>query len=235
MLNGGPCSAVRSYSHYVLVYAVFILHSITIVRLRAHLRLAERGGVDVVSLLNVLDRCDAPRALLRDAAALLRPGGRLLLALRLPLDCFVLGRSDRPRRPREGLLQPAVAPASWAEAAGALVAGVTAREGLTLEAFAQAPEPRGGVSSCRPTSAREDTDWRPLPRAVTSEPTPRTHTVISWCVCIPCRCRTSARAIAATRASTRWTTLSASSASRAEVGVGCPRVAQFPHRPASNP
>ena len=40
---------------------------------------------DVVSCLNVLDRCDRPVSLLRDLKNLLQPGtGRVLLALVIP-------------------------------------------------------------------------------------------------------------------------------------------------------
>ena len=135
----------------------------------------------------MLGRSDRPRRRRdRSEIAPRRDRDEIATRSRRDRDEIATFTTATPRgRPREGLLQPAVAPANWAEAAGALVEGVTAREGLSLEAFAQAPEPRGGVSSCRPTSAREDTDRRPLPRAV-SEPTPRTHTVISWRVCIPC-------------------------------------------------
>jgi SAM-dependent methyltransferase len=48
------------------------------------------GQFDVVSIFNVLDRCDHPGDLLRDAARLLRPGtGRLLIAVVLPFSEFV--------------------------------------------------------------------------------------------------------------------------------------------------
>lgn len=39
---------------------------------------------DVVSLLDVLDRCDRPRSLLRAASALRAPGGHLLISVPLP-------------------------------------------------------------------------------------------------------------------------------------------------------
>ena len=44
---------------------------------------------DVVSIQNVLDRCDHPADLLRGAVRLLRPGGVLLLAVVLPFSEFV--------------------------------------------------------------------------------------------------------------------------------------------------
>lgn len=44
---------------------------------------------DVVSLLNVLDRCDRPRTLLQRIRELLKPQGRLLLAVVLPFCPFV--------------------------------------------------------------------------------------------------------------------------------------------------
>lgn len=45
----------------------------------------DEGGFDVVSCLNVLDRCDSPLALLADLRALVKPDtGRLLLAVVLP-------------------------------------------------------------------------------------------------------------------------------------------------------
>jgi len=63
----------------------------------------EDGQFDVVSLLNVIDRCDRPAELLRDAARLVRrDGGRLLLAVVLPLSEFVED-ADARRSPRAPL------------------------------------------------------------------------------------------------------------------------------------
>ncbi len=51
----------------------------------------EEGGFDVISALNLLDRCDAPASLLRRIRGALRPGGaaRLLLAVVLPFKPYV--------------------------------------------------------------------------------------------------------------------------------------------------
>jgi len=44
---------------------------------------------DLVACCNILDRCSRPRSLLREMRRLLRPGGRLLLAVVLPFKPFV--------------------------------------------------------------------------------------------------------------------------------------------------
>lgn len=45
---------------------------------------ADLGSFDVVSLLNVLDRCDRPRSLLKRALSLLEPEGVIVFAVPLP-------------------------------------------------------------------------------------------------------------------------------------------------------
>ena len=44
---------------------------------------------DIISCLNVLDRCDKPLSLLRSIYNSLSPGGYVLLAVVLPFDPFV--------------------------------------------------------------------------------------------------------------------------------------------------
>ncbi len=69
---------------------------------------------DLVTCLNVLDRCARPRSLLSNLASALEPGGRLVLATPFPFDPFVydgpesvdpLERLDIP----EGAWEPSVA------------------------------------------------------------------------------------------------------------------------------
>jgi SAM-dependent methyltransferase len=55
------------------------------------------GVYDVVSILNVLDRCDHPGELLAAARRLLAPDGRLLLAVVLPFSEFVEEGTARRR------------------------------------------------------------------------------------------------------------------------------------------
>jgi SAM-dependent methyltransferase len=59
-------------------------------------------GFDVVSLFNVLDRCDEPLTLLQQCRRLLRPGGLFLLAVVLPFCPFVEDGAAQ-RRPSEKL------------------------------------------------------------------------------------------------------------------------------------
>ncbi|HET7544276.1 MAG TPA: methyltransferase [Polyangiaceae bacterium] len=72
---------------------------------------------DLVSCLNVLDRTERPRRLLRRMHELLRPGGRLLLALALPYDPFFYRGSTTP----EPLERLACAEPSWEAAVNGLV------------------------------------------------------------------------------------------------------------------
>ena len=64
-----------------------------------------------VSLLNVLDRCDAPRSLLQSALRMLHPNGVLLVATVLPFCAKVYegvkGEFDAKRDPRQPLSLPA--------------------------------------------------------------------------------------------------------------------------------
>jgi 2-polyprenyl-3-methyl-5-hydroxy-6-metoxy-1,4-benzoquinol methylase len=49
---------------------------------------------DVITCLNLLDRCDRPLSLLRDLRASLKPGGRVIVALVLPFTPYVeIGKS----------------------------------------------------------------------------------------------------------------------------------------------
>ncbi len=65
---------------------------------------------DVVSILNVLDRCDFPLNMIDNAVSLLKPGGLLLIATPLPLKPYV--RSARGSRPQKQPL-PTINDPTW--------------------------------------------------------------------------------------------------------------------------
>lgn len=112
-------------------------------------------GASVVALLNVLDRCDDPRVLLRDAAALLRPGGVLLIAVVLPFRPFVEdGMRKRPPSFSLGLNPDA----GFEHSAALLWEKLLAPSGLNLEHFARVPYLSQGDQVCRVYSL-EDSIW----------------------------------------------------------------------------
>jgi len=57
--------------------------------LAGHSKVNFDGEFDCIALLNVLDRCDKPLTLLKEVKSMLRPGGKLLLAVVLPFRPFV--------------------------------------------------------------------------------------------------------------------------------------------------
>ena len=89
---------------------------------------------DAILCLNVLDRCAYPRSLLRHLRAALADGGRLLLAVPLPLAPHVqhAGATADPEEPL-----PAAEP-SW-EAGAASIARELGAAGLRIERLARAP------------------------------------------------------------------------------------------------
>jgi hypothetical protein len=100
------------------------------------------GGYDVVSLLNLLDRCDHPGDMLADAARLIRPGsGRVLIALVLPFSEFV--EDGTRRRAPYGPLPMAGARcgdgASFEDSLSAFLMRVVAPAGLVVERLARVP------------------------------------------------------------------------------------------------
>jgi SAM-dependent methyltransferase len=104
------------------------------------------GGAvfDAVLCLNVLDRCAYPLSLLRHLRETVAPGGRLLLAVPLPLAPHVQRRGGTAD-PEEALPAPA---ASW-EAGAASVAAIVERAGLRVERLARAPYLCRGDSATR--------------------------------------------------------------------------------------
>ncbi|KAL6055853.1 Methyltransferase-like protein 9 [Balamuthia mandrillaris] len=100
---------------------------------------------DVVSCLNVLDRCDKPKTLLRQMKDALRPGsGRLLLAIVLPFHPFVEdGPSWSQKQPSEQLLPSNLCNLrccfDWEATVEGLVKDVFAPMGLKLEKWARVP------------------------------------------------------------------------------------------------
>ena len=103
-------------------------------------------GFDCVALLNVLDRCDAPRTLLAQLRRLLRPDtGRLLLAVVLPFRPFVEEGTLR-RAPAETLGLPPNG--GFEESLAQLYATVLQPLGLRLEAVSRAPYLSDGDQAC---------------------------------------------------------------------------------------
>lgn len=98
------------------------------------------GPYDVVSCLNVLDRCDHPLTLLANLRAGLKDQGILVVALVLPYRPFVYDGS-RSRDPSERLPLDA---RSWEECVGVLCSRVLEPLGLSVEAFTRTPYLSGG-------------------------------------------------------------------------------------------
>ncbi|MGD8862377.1 MAG: methyltransferase [Myxococcales bacterium] len=90
---------------------------------------------DAVLCLNVLDRCNRPRSLLRNLRAALSPGAPLLLSVPLPLRPHV-HVGPRTADPDEPLPDP---DDSWEQGAATLAADVLQPAGLSVQRLARAP------------------------------------------------------------------------------------------------
>lgn len=98
------------------------------------------GPYDVISLLNVLDRCDKPLTLLAEARAALAPRGRLVIALVLPYRPFVYdGALSRAPAERLPLTRP-----TWEGATSELCELALAPLGLEVESVSRVPYLSGG-------------------------------------------------------------------------------------------
>jgi SAM-dependent methyltransferase len=93
------------------------------------------GKFDVVALLDVIDRCDRPRSLLKAAASLLAPDGRLLVSVPLPVrpHVDVGGHTVDPDEPITGSGE------TWEEALADLIDGTIEPAGLEVRRIARAP------------------------------------------------------------------------------------------------
>lgn len=98
------------------------------------------GPYDVISLLNVLDRCDRPLSLLGNLRTALGPEGRLVIALVLPYRPFVYDGA-LTREPAERL---PLRTTSWEAATSDLVDDVLTPLGLEIEVCARVPYLSGG-------------------------------------------------------------------------------------------
>jgi len=110
---------------------------------------------DVISCLNVLDRCSRPHTLLKQMAALLKPDtGLLLLAIVLPFEPFVENvvswtQSD----PEEVLLETYD---DWEESVQCLIQDVFVPLGLKVKSFSRVPYLCCGMSAQEPVVVLDD-------------------------------------------------------------------------------
>ncbi len=91
---------------------------------------------DLISCLNVLDRCDAPLHMLRQIHSKLSPGGHLLLALVLPYQPFVESGMSQSS-PSE--LLPLSEDDSWEVSVGQLWEGTLKPLGFELVTVSRLP------------------------------------------------------------------------------------------------
>lgn len=96
---------------------------------------------DCVSLLNLLDRCDAPLSMLRDASRLATSDGCVLVALVLPFSDFVEDGAKRraPRHPLEMGGARCGDGATFETSLAAFIERVLPRAALRLERLARVP------------------------------------------------------------------------------------------------
>ena len=115
------------------------------------------SSFDAVSLLNVLDRCQKPRQLLRHCLQSLKTGGVFIVALALPYRPFYFDGPSTPE-PLERLeCDPGTrtGAARWEDGARRFIERDLLPLGLTLECFARAPYLSAG-DSARPLYELDD-------------------------------------------------------------------------------
>lgn len=100
---------------------------------------------DAVSLLNVLDRCQRPRQLLRHCLEALRPGGTFIVALALPYRPFYFDGPATPD-PHERLECDPGPDGTWEDAARRFIERDLLPLDLTLQRLARAPYLSAGDS-----------------------------------------------------------------------------------------
>jgi SAM-dependent methyltransferase len=104
------------------------------------------ASFDAVSLLNVLDRCQRPRQLLRHCLAALAPGGVFIVALALPYRPFYFDGPSTPE-PLERLDCDPGPSATWEDGARRFIERDLLPHGLRLQCFARAPYLSAGDSA----------------------------------------------------------------------------------------
>ena len=109
---------------------------------------------DAVSLLNVLDRCQRPRRLLRHCLQALAPGGLFIVALALPYRPFYFAGPATPE-PLERLECDAGPDGAWEDGARRFIERDLLPLGLTLESFARGPYLSAG-DTARPLYELDD-------------------------------------------------------------------------------
>jgi SAM-dependent methyltransferase len=117
---------------------------------------APLGGAafDAVSLLNVLDRCQRPRTLLRHCLQALAPGGLFIVALALPYRPFYFDGPSTPE-PFERLECDPGPAGAWEDGARRFIERDLLPLGLSLECFVRAPYLSAG-DSARPLYELDD-------------------------------------------------------------------------------
>jgi SAM-dependent methyltransferase len=98
------------------------------------------ASFDLITCLNVLDRCAYPRTLLRNVRSALKPGGRLVVALALPYSPFFYEGAQTPD-PLERLHCTAQ---TWEAATELLITRDLQPLGFEIETFTRAPYLSGG-------------------------------------------------------------------------------------------
>lgn len=101
---------------------------------------------DAVALLNVLDRCQRPRQLLRHCLQALAPGGVFIVALALPYRPFYFDGPATPE-PLERLECDPGPAGTWEDGARRFIERDLLPLGLRLECFARAPYLSAGDSA----------------------------------------------------------------------------------------
>jgi len=97
----------------------------------------EQGNTyDVISILNVLDRCDYPLSMLKNATDVLKIDGRLIIATPLPLHHYVR-MSGNSRKPREIL--PQTESTVWEECFSHFYENVIKQNGLEIITWTRLP------------------------------------------------------------------------------------------------
>uniref|UniRef100_A0A0G4HSM3 Methyltransferase type 11 domain-containing protein n=1 Tax=Chromera velia CCMP2878 TaxID=1169474 RepID=A0A0G4HSM3_9ALVE len=102
-----------------------------------------KGAYDVVSCLNVIDRCDHPLRLLESMREMLKPGGRILLAVVLPWSPIVeQGRKKFPpkdRLPMDGAFSSEKPTPTFERAAQIFLSRVIQPAGFVVERWTRLP------------------------------------------------------------------------------------------------